>query len=151
MNDHLSPESTRREGVPTRHVRLSDGAEWGFMRPSVLLRPKVVSDRDRLGRPVERLSVEVGFGYPAEIRSLIDTLQNACEGGSALEQYDAFFSLSVALLRRTHEIDLATACGLLSVSEEELPRLVRDIVAVITESNGKPVGAQSEVQSIVSR
>ena len=58
-------------------------------------------------------------------------MRSACEGGTVREQYEAFFSLAAALLRRAHEISLATACDLLSVPEDELPRLVRDVMAVV--------------------
>ena len=151
MNDQPTPGSTRREGVPCRLVRLSDGADWGLMRPTVLLRPKVRSEFDRLGRPVERVSLDVGFGYPRAIESLIDALREACEGGQASQQYGAFFSLALALLRKAHDLEPSAACELLSVTESELPRLVRDVLAVISESKEGPDGAPTEVQSIVSQ
>lgn len=151
MHDRPTPDSSRRDGGPARSIRLSDGAEWGLMLPSVRLVPKVVADLDKLGRPVERVSVEVDFGYPTEIQSLIDALRDACGGGPVFRQYEAFFALSAALLCRTHEISPSIACELLSVSESELPRLVRDVVAVISGSKDTGDAAQMEGKTIDSR
>jgi hypothetical protein len=134
MCDRPTPDSSRREGVLARPVRLSDGAEWGFMRPSVRLQPRVVSCRDALGRPVERISVEVGFGFPPEIESLIVAVKGACEGESVERQYEAFFALASALLRRAHEVSAADACELLSVTADELPGLVREVMSIVSET-----------------
>ncbi len=91
-------------------------------------------ERDGFGRPFEKISVEVGFGYPTEIQRLIEMLEESCRVGPVARQYEAFFNLAVALLRHAHEINRSTACGLLSVSEDELPRLVRDVVSLISDS-----------------
>jgi hypothetical protein len=136
MCDRPTPESTRREGVPVRPIRLADGSDWGFLRPAVRLTPRVVSDLDKLGRPVERISVEVGFGYPPEVQALITALTDACEHGSPPRQYEAFFALAASLLRRAHDISLSATCELLSVSEDELPRLVREVVSICFDDKG---------------
>lgn len=136
MSDRPTPDSSRREGVPARSIRLSDGADWGFLRPAVRLTPKVVRDHDRLGRPSERVSVAVEFGYPPEIQGLIDGLEEASESGSVDRQYEAFFALAVALLRRAHDLSASTACELLCVSRDELPGLVREVVSIISEGKG---------------
>ncbi len=91
-------------------------------------------ERDEFGRPTEKISVEVGFGYPAEIQDLITILEESCRNGSIARQYESFFTLAVALLRHVHEISRSTACELLTVSEDDLPRLVRDIVRLISVS-----------------
>jgi hypothetical protein len=96
---------------------------------------------DDLGRPIERVSVDLGFGYPAEIQSLLDRVGAVCEGGTVPEQYAAFFSLAASLLRRAHDVSLATACELLEVPEDELPRLVAAVMAVVSggpQAPGRP-------------
>jgi hypothetical protein len=88
--------------------------------------------RDELGRPVERVSVDIGFGFPVEIRRLLDRVVSACEGGTTSDQYAAFFSLAAALLCRTHDVSLTTACDLLAVPEDELPLLVGAVMAIVS-------------------
>jgi hypothetical protein len=144
----MAPDSTRREGIPAHPIRLADENDWGFARPTVRLTPRVVTDPDRLGRPVERVGVSVGFGYPLEIQRMISGVRSACERGSVPEQYEAFFSLAACLLRRAHEISLATVCELLSVSEHELPRLVREVMAVVSEADRTPEANPVEVPTL---
>jgi hypothetical protein len=131
MTDLPTPESTRREGVPARPVRLADGREWGFSLPTPLLAPRVEVLPDEFGRPVERISADVGFGYPAEVRRLLERLISVCEAGRIPEQYSAFFSLAASLLRRAHDVSLTTACELLAVPEDELPRLVSAVMEIV--------------------
>ena len=136
MFERMTPDSTRREDVPARPVRLADGADWGFSRPTVRLFPEVVAEVDRLGRPVERVTVGIGFGYPPETQRLIDEVRGACESGTIREQYEAFFSMAAHLLQRAHEISLPTATDLLTISADDLPRLVRDVMAVVSDAEG---------------
>lgn len=133
MPEQTTPDSSRREGIPARLIRLADGNDWGFSRPTVRLIPKVITDLDRLGRPVERITVEIGFGYPLDVQQLIDGVRSACECGSVSQQYEAFFSMATAVLLRVHEISRATACELLAVSEHDLPQLVQEVMAVVSE------------------
>jgi hypothetical protein len=132
MTARPTPESTRREGVPSRPVRLADGRDWGLSLPTVRLTPRLEVRPDEFGRPVERVTVDLGFGYPAEIQRLLDRVGAACEGGTASDQYTAFFSLAASLLRRAHDVSLVTACDLLAVPEDELPRLVGAVMAVVS-------------------
>ena len=46
MSERMTPDSTRREEIPARPVRLADGADWGFSRPTVRLFPEVVTGID---------------------------------------------------------------------------------------------------------
>jgi hypothetical protein len=140
MTDRPNPESTRRDGVPALPVRLADGQEWGFALPTVRLSPRVVVLPDALGRPVERISVAVGFGYPAEVQELIDGVGAACEGGTASEQYASFFSLAAVLIRRAHDVSMATACELLAVPGNELSRLVGAVMQVVSAGPEAPAG-----------
>jgi hypothetical protein len=91
----------------------------------------VSTEVDRTGRPVERVSVTIEAGYPPEIQKLAKAVESACETGSATEQYEAFFNLAARLLTHAHAISLPTACELLRVSEDELPRLVRQVMGVV--------------------
>ena len=138
MFNRPTPESSRRDGVPARTLRLSDGEEWGFLRPSVRLQPRVTLDHDALGRPRERITVAVGFGYAPEIEALIRAVRDACDRGSVERQYEAFFTLAAALLRRVHDVSVADACALLSVAESGLPGLVRDVMAIVSETTPGP-------------
>jgi hypothetical protein len=142
MPDHPTPESTRREGVPAAPVVLADGREWSFARPALRLAPRVVPGVDGSGLAAERISVEAGNGYPPEVEGLIGGLRAACEGGAARAQYDAFFSLAVSLLKRAHEVSLPAACDLLSLPEAELPRLVREIMAIVSPAGRQPGDSQ---------
>jgi hypothetical protein len=135
MPNQTMPDLSRREGVSARLIRLADGNDWGFSRPTVRLIPKVITELDRLGRPVERITVEIAFGYPLDVQRLIDGVRSACECGSVSQQYEAFFSMATAILLRVHEISRATACELLAVSEHDLPRLVQEIMAVVSETD----------------
>lgn len=148
MPEPITPDSTRRDEIPSRPVRLADGADWCFARPTVRLFPAVVTAIDPLGRPVERVSVGIGFGYPAEVRRLVDAVRSACTRGTVREQYEAFFAMAACLLRRAHAISLRAACDLLSVSEDELPRLVREVMAVVSEGEGVPDSTPEEVRTL---
>ena len=70
MPDQTTPDLSRREGVSARLIRLADGNDWGFSRPTIRLIPKVITELDRLGRPVERITVEIAFGYPLGVQQL---------------------------------------------------------------------------------
>lgn len=136
MDNDLTPEATRLGDVSAVPVVLSDGRAWGFARPSVRISPKVEVDRDEFGRPVERVIVQTSFGYPPEIAALIGRVERACQSGDVVGQYASFFELAASVLRRVHDIDLQTACELLDVPDEDLPRLVGAVMAVVT--GGKP-------------
>ena len=129
-----TPQSTRREGIPSQSFRLADCELWGFARPTIRLSPKVVKSLDVMGRPRERICVELGFGYPYEIERLIENVRVSHEHGSTKEQYDAFFELAVRLLRRCHDLSQEFACEVLTVSEEELPLLVEVVMSLVSES-----------------
>jgi hypothetical protein len=133
MADRPTPNATRREEVPARMIRLADGNYWGFARPTVRLTPMVATDLDRLGRKVEHVTVAIGFGYPPMIERLIDGVRSTCDRGSVSQQYETFFSLAAALLHRSHDLSREAACELLAVSEDELFRLVREVMAVALE------------------
>jgi hypothetical protein len=147
MHEPLTPDSTRRGDVPAYPIRLADGADWGFSRPTVRLFPKVVAGVDQLGRAIERVSVGIAFGYPIEVERLIEGVRSACGRGTVQDQYEAFITLAACLLRRTHEIGLDAACSLLSVSEDELPRLVREVMAVVSEADRTPEANHAEVST----
>lgn len=144
----MTPDSTRRCHVAARPIRLADGALWGFERPTDRFFPMVVTDLDRLGRPAERVTLGTEFGYPLEVQRLIDGVRSACECESVGRQYEAFFTLAVCLLRRAHDISFATACDLLSVSEAELPQLVREVMAVVSEAGRTPEANPEEVSTL---
>ena len=130
MTETPTPDSTRREGISARSVRLADGNRWGFALPSVRLKPRVIIVPDEFGRQCEHISVDAAIGHPLEIERLYRTVQAVSGGGVVREQYAAFFSLAVALLRRAHDIGVETACELLEVSASELPYLVRVVISV---------------------
>ncbi len=134
MDKLPNPEQTRREDVTSRPVRLADGHDWGFARPSRRLIPTVVEGMDLLGRRTETIAVRPGFGHPLEIQRLLDGFRASCDEGPTAEQYEAFFALAVALLCRAHEIDRSTACALLTVEGAELPRLIAEVLAVAFET-----------------
>jgi hypothetical protein len=117
---------------------LADGNSWGFALPTVRYSPAVAVSPDAFGRPVERVTVEVGFGYPLEIQRLIDKFRTASELGTAAEQYAAFFALGAALLRRAYDLDLTTACELLEVSDADLPHVVNAALEAISGSGRTP-------------
>src|SRR4051794_28381521 len=130
MTDRSEPEATLREGLPTRPIRLSDGKFWRFARPTLRFVPRVRVGPDEFGRPVETITVEMSVGYPPEIERLYRGLRLASANGTPPEQYSAFFMFAAALLRLAHDVDLPTACTLLTVGADDLPRLVRDVMAV---------------------
>jgi len=148
MPERLTPDSTRRDGVPARPIRLADGAEWGLALPTVRITPKVVAEFDSLRRPMERVTVELGFGHPPGVRRLIECLKVSCQRGTVAQQYGAFFGLAAELLCRAHEISMETACELLSVSDAELPQFVRVVMAVASEADRAPGGNPVEVPSL---
>ena len=51
------------------------------------------------------------------------------DSGTPAQQYEAFVSLAVSLLRHSHDVSRPEAIELLAVGDEELPRLVAEIVA----------------------
>ena len=100
--------------------------------PSPRLRLVVVGGVDTLGRPDETIQVASEFGYPLEIRRLVDDLRSACEQPAAERQYEALIRLAAALLLRAHDIDLMEAASLLEMGVDELPRLVEAVLSVVT-------------------
>jgi hypothetical protein len=140
MPSRPTPDESRRGDVPAKCVRLSDGAGWGFLRPTVRLMPEVVRDLDELGRPVERVSIEVGFGYPPDIRARIGAVEDACARGPDAARCEAFLALAASLLLRVHDVTPAVAYELLSVPEGEVPRLVREVLSVVSERDDASVG-----------
>lgn len=133
MFDQPTPETTRRVSAPGRPIRLADGAEWYFLRPSTRLSPKVVVETDPFGGRVERVAIDITFGYPMRIESLIAGLNHACEHGGVMEQYEAFFSLAAELVVQAHDISPQAVCVLLRVDEEGLPQLVSEVISLISE------------------
>ena len=127
-----TPDTTRRPGIPCRPIVLADGAEWCFLRPSIRLCPRVVVETDSMGGRVERVAVDVNYGYSMLIESLIGDLNEACDHSGIVEQYDAFFALAAELLLQVHDISLQTVCGLLAVGEENLFHLVSEVISVIS-------------------
>jgi hypothetical protein len=134
MNHLPSPDETRIDGVASHPIRLADGLHWGFAKPVMRFVPMIISKTDGFGRTTESIDVRVTIGYPLEIEGLRESLRGACDGESSIQQYRAFFSLAIALLRRAHDIDRSTACSLLSVAEPELTRLVEDVLLLLTDS-----------------
>jgi hypothetical protein len=132
MDDQPTPDLTRRGGVRAFPITLADGNDWGLALPSTRLRPRVEVGVDPLGRPAEILRVEAEFGYPIEIRRLVDALRSACEGDEEEPRYETLFRLAATLIRRAHDIDLPTAASLLELDVEDLPRLVEVVVSVVT-------------------
>lgn len=151
MSEYPTPEETRREGVAALPARLADGREWWFVCPTVRLAPRVVSGPDRTGRTVERLTVEVAHGYPAAIQNLIDGVRLACKDGSVRDQYEAFFMLAARLLTRAHDIGLDRACELLAVTENELPRLAREVLSIALGGEPTREGKPGERENRESR
>lgn len=137
MSKRPAPEATRLPDVPSRPIRLADGNTWGFALPSRRLIPSVVRTTDPLGRTIESISAWVETGYPLEIRRLWDDLRRAHETGSPAPHYEAFLALAISLLRRAHDISPAEARELLSVADEEWPRLVDEILAIVTSTRAE--------------
>jgi hypothetical protein len=133
MDDQPTPNLTRREGVRAFPITLADGNDWGLALPSTRLRPRVEVVVDALGRSGEIIRVEAEFGYPLEIRRLVDALQSACEGDREEPRYETLFRLAATLICRAHDIDLPTAASLLELDVDDLPRLVEAVFSVVTE------------------
>jgi hypothetical protein len=138
MSDSPTPDSTRRGGVPARPIRLADGNDWAFATPTVRLIPRVETHPDLFGRSIEKIVVDLDFGYPPAIQSLLDVMWSNWEVEPVSSQYEAFFSLAGALLLRAHEISFSTACELLTLPDHELSRLVGEVLAVV--AGGKEYG-----------
>jgi hypothetical protein len=132
MDALISPDRTRREGVEAFSITLADGNRWGLALPSPRLRPVVVEGVDSLGRPTNSIDLVSEYGYPLEIRRLIDDLRSACDQGVAERQYECLIRLAAALIRRAHDIDLAVAASLLELGVDELPGVVEAILWVVT-------------------
>ena len=132
MDGLISPDRTRREGVGAFSITLADGNQWGLALPSPRLRPVVIDGVDSLGHPTSSIRLVSEYGYPLEIRRLIDDLRSACDREEAVRQYESLIQLAAALIRRAHDIDLAAAVSLLEVGVDELPGVVEAILSVVT-------------------
>jgi hypothetical protein len=132
MDERPNPDRTRREGVRVLSVALADGNHWGLAMPSIRLSPRVIEGVDSLGRPRATIRVATKFGYPLEIRRLIDDLRFACDQEEAERQYETLIRLAAALILRAHEINLADALCLLELGVDELPSLVEAVLSVVT-------------------
>lgn len=137
MSKRPSPSETRLPDTPAHLLRLSDGDTWGFALPGPRLVPTVVRVTDPLGRTTESISARVETGYPLEILRKWDELRRASETGSPDQQYEAFLALAVALLRRAHDISPPEARELLAVADEEWPRLVAEILAIVSKARAE--------------
>ena len=144
MSDRFTPEPTRREGARVRTVRLADGADWGLARPGARLFPKFVTETDGVGRPTEHVTMATGFGYPSTVHNAIDRVQSACEGGSGPARSEAFVTLAASLLRLAHDVPFLTACELVSVSGDDLRRLVGVVTELLTECQRGPNASSLE-------
>ena len=132
MDALISPDRTRREGVEAFPITLADGQRWGLALPSPRLRPMVDSGVDPLGRPSNTIRLVSEYGYPLEIRRLIDDLRSACDQGAAEHQYESLIRLAAALIRRAYDVDLAVAASLLELGVDELLGLVEAVLSVVT-------------------
>ena len=132
MDDRPTPDLTRREGVRAFPITLADGNDWGLALPSTRLRPRFEVGVDALGRSTEIIRVEAEFGYPLEIRRLVDGLRSACEGDEEEPRYETLLRLAATLICRAHDIDLARAASLLALDVDDLPRLVEAVLSVVT-------------------
>ena len=145
MDALISPDRTRREGVGAFSITLADGNQWGLALPSPRLRPVVIDGVDALGRPTSSIRLVSEYGYPLEIRRLIDDLRSACDREEAVRQYESLIRLAAALIRRAHDIDLAAAVSLLEMGVDQLPEVVEAILSVVTRHC--PVDAESPRKS----
>jgi hypothetical protein len=134
MDERSLSDRTRRAGVESASIALADGNVWGLALPSARIKPVVAQSVDGLGRPIETIHVETEYGYPIEIRRLIDDLRAACEQGSAEWQHEALFRLAAALIRRVHDLELEELAGLLEIGLEDLPDFVATVLSVVTGS-----------------
>jgi hypothetical protein len=132
MDERPTPDRTRREGVEVLSITLDDGNAWGLAKPSLRLSPRIIEGVDSLGRPHATIRVATKFGYPLEIRRLIDDLRSACEQETAERQYETLIRLAAALILRAHEINLSDALCLLELGVDDLPRLVQAVLSVVT-------------------
>ena len=128
---HLADRS-RRDGIDALSIPLADGNHWGLALPSTRLRPETIEGFDGLGRPSKTVRLSLGFGYPPEIRKLIQDLRSACEQAEPVRRYDALIRLAAALVRRAHEIDQESAMSLLEMGVDELPGLVEAVLSVVS-------------------
>jgi hypothetical protein len=127
-----SPNRSRREGVEAFSITLADGNPWGFALPSPRLRPDVIEGVDGLGRPSKTIRLVSEFGYPLEIRRLIDDLRFACDQGEPERQFEALILLAAALICRAHDIDLWVAASLLEMGVDDLPGFVETVLSVVS-------------------
>ena len=87
---------------------------------------------DALGRPTQTIRLVSEFGYPLEIRRLIEDLRTSCDQDGAERQYEALIRLAIALILRAHEIDRTEAASLLEMDAEDLPGFVEAVLSVIS-------------------
>ncbi len=131
MDIPTSPDRSRREGVEAFPISLADGNRWGFALPSPRLRPEVIESVDVLGRPSRTIRLISEFGYPLEIRRLIDDLRTTCDQDEPERQFEVLIRLAAALVCRAHDIDLRVAISLLEMSVDDIPRFVEAVLSVV--------------------
>jgi hypothetical protein len=132
MDIPTSPDRSRREGVDAFPILLADGNRWGFALPAPRLKPEVVDGVDGLGRPSRTIRLVSEFGYPPEIRKLIDELRAACDRDEPATQFEALIRLAAALICRAHDVDLEVAASLLEMGVDELPGFVEAVLSVVS-------------------
>ena len=132
METAISPQRSRREGVPASPIELADGNSWWLALPATRLKPEVVEGVDHLGRPSRSIRLIAELGYPMEIRRLIADLHSACDSLDPGGQYEALIGLAAALLCRAHDIEWTAAVPLLELGLEDLPRLVEAVLSVVS-------------------
>ncbi len=123
-----TPGETCLEDVPAVEVELADGNVWGLALPGPRLHSITHCEVDPFGRPRVRIELVARVGYPLGIRRLWDEVLAADREGDAAQLSDAFRRLTVALLRLTHEIELAEAEALLDPRRVDPVRLARTLV-----------------------
>jgi hypothetical protein len=132
MDSPVSPDHSRREGVEALLIPLADGNRWGLALPAIRLRPEVMEGVDDLGRPSRMIRLASEFGYPVEIRRLIDELRSACNQDRQDRQFEALIRLAAALIRRAHDIDEEMAVSLLELDVDDLPGFVEAVLSVVS-------------------
>ncbi len=130
MNHIIKPESCRRPGVRSKEIVLADGLSWGFGLPSRRLAPKTTVRQDGIGAATPTIEVETRLGYSYLVEHCLTFLTDALESGSQLVLWGGFFTLATMLLQEANDLCLDDCTFLLSVKDDEIPRLVYEVLGL---------------------
>lgn len=135
MNTLPNPQSTCRMGIDSRQILLADGRYWGFALASARISP--IFETLKPGTRFEAIAISLRSRvvHSHQVGHYQTLLKSELNEASSSKLWALFFTMASCLLQEAHEVDLEVCKTLLRVEEEELPRLVQQVLSVFDRAS----------------